>query len=75
MKDPKKTVRPIYKTVYSVEEALYESPDAKEPICSRRMQGRFSIDLVRAALLGALAAVTATALAVAMACDHGDRND
>ena len=72
MKDKKKSIRPIYKTAFCIEEALYETPDAKEPICSRRLQGRFSLDLLRLAVLGTAAAVASAVLTLALT--HG-KND
>ena len=54
--------RPVYKTSFSITEALYDSPAAKEPVLSRTLHGHLHIDLVRAAcvslvLLSAVAVV------------------
>lgn len=61
MDKEKKPLRPIYKASFSITEELYESPDATEPIYSRKEIGRFSLDLVRVATVG-LAALAASAV-------------
>ena len=67
--EKKKALRPVYRTSFCFEEALYDSPEAKEPRFRRRASGSFSVDLVRAAAFGtALLTVTAV-LALALSRD------
>ena len=61
MEEKKKSLRPIYKKSFCIEEEFYASPEEKEPCFAHRVAGHFSVDLVRAA------AVTATALLVSAA--------
>ncbi|MBQ8350883.1 MAG: hypothetical protein IJY20_02415 [Clostridia bacterium] len=46
--------RPVYKTVFSVTEELYDSPDAATPVFSRTLRGRFRIDLLRTLCIGTI---------------------
>ena len=44
-------IRPVYKTSFLIEEALYGDTDGTAPICARRVHGSFSLDLVRAGIV------------------------
>ena len=67
MSDRKITRRlphPVYKTVFSVTQELYESPRSEKPLLSRTVNGRLRIDLLRALCLGTLALSAAAVAAL-----------
>ena len=72
MDKTKKSIRPVYKASFSITEELYESPDAEEPIYSRKEVGRFSLDLVRAATFGAVALAASAVLALILKSSQND---
>jgi hypothetical protein len=51
-KNTQRISHPVYRTVFSVTEELYESKTAKEPLFSRTVRGNLRIDLVRALCVG-----------------------
>ena len=61
--------RPVYKTSFCVTEELYDSPNAKEPVFSHTLRGRFRIDLLRTLCVGTLV-LSAVALAGLFAGDR-----
>ena len=72
MKEEKRTLRPVYKTSFCIEEELYESPEAKEPFYSRREVGRFSFDLVRALTFGVAALAASAVFALLLTHSQND---
>ena len=61
-KTNKRWQHPVYKTVFSVTQELYENPCSEKPLLAHTVSGRLRIDLLRALCLGTLAL---SALAVA----------
>lgn len=51
-KNTHRILHPVYKTVFSVTEELYESKSAREPLFSHTVRGSFRMDLVRALCVG-----------------------
>lgn len=72
MDNTKKSMRPVYRASFSITEELYESPDAEEPVYSRKEVGRFSLDLVRAATLGVAALAASAILALIFKSSQND---
>ena len=63
--------RPVYHTVYHVEQALYADRDAERPILRRVDEGNLRFDLFRCAVIGA-AVLGASAVCAALLFRHNE---